>query len=222
MNRFLSSALLSSLLLAGGAHAQNRRNDWERKQDRHEVRQDKRELRDDRRDVAELEAVLARFDRAWSMQSEQEMSAVEDRLRQLLHAELAEGRAELARDNGEVRRSQREVKASRREARQDWGWSRRDDRKDLRDDRKDLRDDRRDAQAEAATQWTRVSIARELSRVMGSRMQQDLQRSRSLIVQLIEVARYEVQQGQQELREDRQERREDRKERREDRRENRR
>jgi hypothetical protein len=219
MNRLLSSALISSLLLAGGAHAQNRRNDWERKQDNHEVRQDKRELRDDRRDVAELEAVLARFDKAWSQQNEQEMYAVEERLRQLLHAELAEGRAELARDQGEARRSQREVHGSRREARQDWGWKgRADDRRDVRDDRRDLKDDRRDVRAEAASQMTRLNIARELSRVMGSRQPQDLQHSRALIVQLIQVAQHEVRETKQEVREDRQERREDRRERREDRR----
>ncbi len=203
----LAPALVASLLFASAAHAQEWRNQRERAQDRRELRQDKQELRDDRRDVAELEAVLDRFDRARSQRRELELVAVEKRLRELLREELAEGRVELARDKAEIRRDNREVRS-------EWGEGRRD----LRDDRRDRRDDIRDARVEAATQAQRKQIAREMNSLMGSRRPKDLQRMRTLIVDLLQLARKEVHQTQQELREDRRELREDRRETREDRR----
>ena len=42
-----------------------------------------------------MQAVLTRFDAAWSQRNEREMASVESRLRELLHTELAESRAEL-------------------------------------------------------------------------------------------------------------------------------
>lgn len=201
MNRFSTAFIATVLLSAGAANAQWHGN--ERRQDNREVHQDKAALRDDRRDLADLEDVLARFDRAWNRQDERAMSAVEDRLRELMRQEFAESRAEYEKARGEVRRSDREVRRD--------GWGRPGARAD---DRRDRRDDVRDTRVEAATLQTRAAIARELHWVMGSRNPSDLQRERNLIAQLVQVARVEVQQSKQELREDRQERREDRRERR--------
>lgn len=197
MNR-LSSALLASLLLAGSAQAQ----DWghkpkERVQDRQEVRQDRREQRDDRLDLKELKAVLASFDQARSRKNERDMKAVEVRLKTLLRAELAEGRVELASDKAEVRRSGNEVRHA-------------DNRWEARDERKDVRDDRRDVRVEAASQRERLRVARELDSLVGSRRPSDLQRERSLIVELINLGEKELRQNGQERQEDRRERREDR------------
>jgi hypothetical protein len=219
MNRFSSAFIATVLLSAGVANAQPARNQNEARQDRQEVRQDKQALRDDRRDVADLEDVLARFDRAWNRQNEREMTAVENRLRELMRQELAESRAEFDAAQAEARRSGRELRSEQREAnRGGWGRPETYDRRDVRDDRRDRRDDVKDTRVEVATLQTRAAIARELHWVMGSRNPVDLQRERNLITQLIQVARAEVQQTKQELREDRQERREDRQERREDRR----
>lgn len=221
MNR-ISSALVAALLFAGSAQAQERRNSKERVQDHQELRQDRRELRDDRRDLEALEAVLTRFDNAWARRSEREMTAVEGRLRELLRAELAEGRVELAADRGEARRSQRELRAERWDARGTPAWgrpgARADARRDVRDDRRDARDDKRDARVEAAAQRTRRAIARDLEEVEGLRQPGALHRKRTLIVELIGLAEQELNQGRQELREDRRELREDRRETREDRR----
>lgn len=220
MNRLSSALLIGSLFLAGAAHAQDWRNRQERRQDRQEVHQDKREIRDDRRDLAEMQAVLTRFDAAWSQRNEREMASVEARLRELLHTELAESRAELERDKAEVRRDNREVRGDRRELGRDELWGKpgafADDRRDMRDDRRDRRDDVRDAQQEVASMRTRQAIARELFSLMGSRRAYDLQRQRTLIVELINLAQLEVRDSHQELREDQREKREDRRETRED------
>jgi hypothetical protein len=221
MNR-LSSALFASLFLAGAAHAQDWHNRQERAQDHRELRQDARATRDDRKDLADLQAVLNRFDNAWGQRNEREMAAVEGRLRELLREELAEGHAEMARDRAEVRQDNREVRGDRREVRRDEVWGRpvvtANDRRDMRDDRRDRRDDVRDARAEAASQRSRKVIAWELSPLMGSRRPADLQQERSLIVELIGLAQRELEQDHKEIREDRHELREDRHETREDRR----
>ena len=86
----------------------------------------------------------------------------------------------------------------------------------MRDDRRDRRDDVRDAQQEVASLRTRQAIARELFSLMGSRRAYDLQRQRTLIVELINLAQLEVRDSHQELREDQREKREDRRETRED------
>lgn len=213
MNR-ISSALFASLFIAGAAHAQGWHNRQERAQDHRELQQDKRATRDDRKDLAEMQAVLNRFDTAWAQRNEREMAAVEVRLRELLREELAEGHAEMARDRAEVRRDNREVRGDRRDAQRDEMWGRpvanANDRHDLRDDRRDRRDDVRDARAEAASQRSRSVIAWELNPLMGSRRPADLQRIRSLIVELIGLDQQELQQDHREIREDRQETREDR------------
>jgi hypothetical protein len=199
MNRLSSSALVATLLFTSSACAQDRHNRVERAQDRAELRQDKRETRDDRRDVAELEAVLARFDAARASKDDREMLSVEAWLRELVKQELAEGRAELASDKAEVRRDTREVRAD--------GWQGGQER---RDDRRDRKDDVRDAQVEAGSQAARKTIARELSSLVGSRRPADLNRTRTLITELIGLGRQEVRGDQQEKREDRRELREDR------------
>jgi hypothetical protein len=85
----------------------------------------------------------------------------------------------------------------------------------------DRRDDKRDTRVEAATHQTRKKISRELSILRGSRWPADMQRSRALIVELIQLAKQEVGQTRQELREDKRETREDKRETREDKRETR-
>ncbi|WP_224360490.1 hypothetical protein [Hyalangium versicolor] len=221
MNR-ITTALAASFFIASAAYAQPPRNRQERAQDRQEVRQDQRAIRDDRKDLAELQAVLSRFDNAWAQRNEREMSAVESRLRELLRQELAEGKKEMAQSQAEVRRDNREVHGDRRELGRDEMWGKpvafANDRRDLRDDRRDRRDDVQDARAEAASHRTRSAIAWELSPLMGSRRPADLQRMRSLIVDLIGLAQQEIQQDHSELREDHRENREDRRETREDRR----
>lgn len=199
MNR-LSSALFASLFIAGAAHAQDWHNRQERAQDHKEMRQDVRAARDDRKDLEELQAVLNRFDAAWTQRNEREMAAVEVRLRELLREELAEGHAEMSRDRAEVRRDQHEVRRDEM-----WGKP-----VATADDRRDRRDDVRDARAEAASQRSRKVIAWELSPLLGSRRPADLQRVRSLIVELIGLAQRELQQDHKELREDQREMREDR------------
>ncbi|QRN99046.1 hypothetical protein JRI60_08495 [Archangium violaceum] len=181
----LSSALVASLLLAGSAHAQSQRDRIERAQDRHEVRQDTAQRADDRMDVAELERVLARFDAARARRNNAELAAVDDRLRELLRAELAEGRTEMAQARAEARDDRRESRA-------------------------ETRDDVRDARVEAASQTARKTIARELSSLSGARSQAQLERKRELIVELVRLGKQEVRQDQRETREDRKELREDR------------
>ncbi|MCY1078121.1 hypothetical protein [Archangium lansingense] len=171
-----SSALVASLLLAGSAHAQSR---MERAQDRHEVRQNAAQRSDDRMDVAELERVLERFDAARGRRNNAaELAAVDNRLRELLRAELAESRAETSQ--------------AKAEARKEWGESRAENR-----------DDVRDARVEAASLAARKTIARELNSLMGARSPAQLNRKRELIVELVRLGKQEVRQDRQEQREDR-------------------
>lgn len=223
MLRTLISALVVSLLAAGcAAHAQAPRNRVERAQDRQELRQDARERTDDWRDVASLETVLADFDRARSPVNASALHTVDARLRHLLRAELAEGSNELSKDRAEVRKDNQEVRSDHREVGKDVAQGRpgaySDDKHDLRDDRRDRRDDVRDANAEARSQADRLRVARELAALEGRYAPAELNRKRSLIVELIQLARQEVRQDGSETREDRREIREDRHETREDRR----
>ena len=183
-----SSALAAALLLAGSAQAQNPKarapeHQEIRAPDRQEERQNTAERRDDRKDVAELERVLERFDNARSRRNNTaELAAVDNRLRELLRAELAEGRNEKAEARAETRR--------------EWGESRAENR-----------DDVRDARVEAASQTARKTIARELNSLMGARAQGQLNRKRELIVELVRLGKQELRQDRQEQREDRKDRR---------------
>jgi hypothetical protein len=186
-----SSALVAALLLAGSAQAQNQKlqvlsapeqRDI-RAPDRQEERQNASERRDDRMDVAELERVLERFDKARARRNNTaELAAVDSRLRELLRAELAEGRNEKAQ--------------ARTETRREWGESRAQNR-----------DDVRDARVEAASQTARRTIARELDSLMGARAQGQLNRKRELIVELVRLGKQELKQDRKEQREDRKDRR---------------
>lgn len=186
-----SSALVAALLLAGSAQAQNQKlpllrtpeNREIRAPDRHEERQNTTERMDDRMDVAELERVLARFDKARAQRhNAAELAAVDNRLRELLRAELAEG--------------SKEKLQARAEARREWGESRAENR-----------DDVRDARAEAASLAARKTIARELNSLMGARAPSQLNRKRDLIVELVRLGKQELRQDRQEQREDRKDRR---------------
>jgi hypothetical protein len=175
--KLLSSALAAALLLAGSAHAQSPM------QDRQEVRQNAAQRADDRMDVAELERVLERFDKARGRRNNAaELAAVDNRLRELLRTELAEGRVEKAE--------------ARAESRREWGESRAENR-----------DDVRDARAEAASQAARKTLARELNSLMGVHAQKKLDRKRELIVELVRLGKQELRQDRQEQREDRKDRR---------------
>ncbi|AKJ03947.1 hypothetical protein ATI61_116194 [Archangium gephyra] len=182
-----SSALAAALLLAGSAQAQNQKPRAPepheiRAPDRHEERQDAAERRDDRKDVAELERVLERFDNARARRhNAAELATVDNRLRELLRAELAEGREEKSQARAETRR--------------EWGESRAENR-----------DDVRDARVEAASQTARKTIARELNSLMGARSQAQLSRKRELIVELVRLGKQELRQDRQEQREDRKDR----------------
>jgi len=181
-----SSALAAALLLAGSAQAQGQKMQPHaeiRAPDRHEERQDAAERGDDRKDVAELERVLERFDNARARRhNASELAAVDNRLRELLRAELAEGREEKSQARAETRR--------------EWGESRAENR-----------DDVRDARVEAASQTARKTIARELNSLMGARSQAQLSRKRELIVELVRLGKQELRQDRQEQREDRKDRR---------------
>ena len=185
-----SSALVAALLLAGSAQAQHQKLPLRtpdhreiRAPDRHEERQNATERMDDRMDVAELERVLTRFDKARAQRNNAaELAAVDNRLRELLRAELAEGRNEKLQARAETRR--------------EWGESRAENR-----------DDVRDARAEAASLAARKTIARELNSLMGARAPSQLNRKRDLIVELVRLGKQEVRQDRQEQREDRKDRR---------------
>jgi hypothetical protein len=185
-----SSALAAALLLAGSAQAQGQKMQPHapehheiRAPDRHEEHQNTAERRDDRMDVAELERVLERFDKARARRNNTaELAAVDNRLRELLRAELAEGREEKAQ--------------ARTETRREWGESRAENR-----------DDVRDARVEAASQTARKTISRELNSLMGARSQAQLSRKRELIVELVRLGKQELRQDRQEQREDRKDRR---------------
>lgn len=160
----------------------------EHARDRAELRQDRRELADDRRDAAWMEQLLARFDAARAGRARGALAAVENEALRTLDRERQEARAELARSHAEVRRDARDPGA---------------DRRDLRDDRRDRRDDRRDlARVEA--------IRSEFWSLRGRMDRRALDRKRSLLVEMVRLARAELREDHRELREDRREEREDR------------
>jgi len=191
----LAIVVAATFLAPAAALAQARPG--ERKVNQAEKRQNRRQSVDDAVDTARLQKVLADFDAARAAGSAAKLRSVDARLQALMRQEAREGRRELRQDSREVRRSRRERNRNVRGAAR-------------RDDRRDLRDDRRDRRAEARSAARRSAIATELSRLHGRYDQGALARKRSLIVELIALARQEQRQNRRERREDRRERREDR------------
>jgi len=195
-------------------------------QDHRELRQDAAAQRDDWRDLKRLEMTLGRFDTARATNNPVELRAVDDEVRRLLAAELAEGRAELAKDRAEVRRDVREVRRDRREIRRDEERRPREgapqaDRREFQDDQRDLRQDVRDVRVEQASQRRTWAIASEYEALSGHMDGGALAQKRLLLTELIGLARQELRQDRREIREDRRELREDRRELRDDARRNR-
>lgn len=198
---FSTKALVMALAVVGSvaapaARAQHNvgRDRMERAQDRHEMRQDVRQVRDDRMDLAQLEAVLAEFDRIRASRQLGLMAGLDSRVMGLMREEAYESRQEGYQKAGEVRRETAEVY--------------RDGMR--RDDRRDARDDRRDLNQEMGQSMRRRQIAQEYRGLMGRADPMSLNRKRALLSELVSIARQELRGSRQELREDRRELREDR------------
>ena len=140
-------ALVCGLVVPSAAQAKPPHN-------RVEQAQDRREARDDRRDLAELEALLTRYDAARNARHfGRRLTDVEDRIRRHLREELAENRTEVARAK---------------------------------------RESRREARAETALYTRRVALARELNGLLGDMRPASVSRKRTLLTELIQVARTEI------------------------------
>jgi len=205
---------MAGSMTAGAAFAGDvARDRMEKVQDRRELRQDARQTMDDRLDVAKLEATLAEMDRARTARRPMELAAVDRRVMDLLRVEAMETRVEMTQKAGEVRRDNVELRSDAREIPRD---ANPDARRDLRDDRRDKRDDRRDLTGEGIQASRRRQIAIEYRGLVGRQDAPSADRKRTLLVELIGIARNELRGDHQEMREDKRELREDRRETRED------
>ena len=223
---FKLKAVTMAMALAGGlsAHAafagDVARDHMERAQDRQEIRQDARQDMDDRMDVAKLEATLVELDRARASRRPFEVAQVDRKVMELMREEAFESRMELAQKAGEVRKDNGELRSDGREVRRDVGMGMPgktgNDARDMRDDRRDKRDDRRDLAKEQLQASRRYQIAQEYRGLMNRPDPGSMSRKRTLLVELIGIARSEVRQDVKETREDHRELREDRRETRED------
>lgn len=223
---FKTKAVAMALAVTGGLTAQAAfagdvaRDRVEKVQDRREIRQDARQTMDDRLDVVKLEATLAELDRARARPRPVEVSMVDRRVMELLHAEAVESRVEMTQKVGEVRKDNAELRSDRREVVQDKAMGTpvkaANDVHDMRDDRRDKRDDQRDLAKEAVQASRRHQIATEYRGLMNRADAPSMDRKRVLLVELIGIARAEVRGDRQEMREDHKELREDRRETRED------
>jgi hypothetical protein len=223
---FKTKAVAMALAVAGGLTAQAAfagdvaRDRMEKAQDRGEMRQDGRQAMDDRMDLAKLEATLAEMDRVRATRRPAELAMVDRKVMELIRDEAVESRTEMAQKAGEVRKDSGELRSDRREVRQDTAMGMPgktvNDTHDLRDDRRDKRDDQRDLAKEQMQATRRHQIAMEYRGLMNRADQPSVDRKRTLLVELIGMARNEVRGDRQELREDKKELREDRRETRED------
>jgi hypothetical protein len=194
-------------LAAPPARADEVRRDLrEQAADRRELRQDRAAIDDDERDLARLQQLLAALDAAGARGDRAAVLRLDTDLERELAAEARETRLEAARGRLEQRRDRQEVREERREG----------DRAGARDERRDRRDDRHDTLQEKRLELRREAIGREWAGLRGRTGPADLAARRSLLLELIELARREVRGDHQEIREDRRELREDRRETRED------
>jgi hypothetical protein len=187
--------LLVGALLLPATAAMAQPGEW--RENRRESRQDHRELRDDLRDARRLEGLVARFERARYANNYGELYQLDNELRGLVQNELAESQRELRQDHREVRRD---------------GWER------GWDGRRDRRDDIRDARVERNSLERRYQVARQLDYLYGRMDWNALNQKRSLMNELIMLARQEVREDHQEAREDWRERGDDWRDRRDHRR----
>ncbi|MFO0579973.1 MAG: hypothetical protein U1A78_38870 [Polyangia bacterium] len=217
---------LALSLIPVAAHAQRRpeirQDKREVRQDQREVRQDQRQLADDRRDARRYANLLAAFDQARASAQPQAMAAIDQRVQTAINAEINESNREVAQKGAEANRSQAEVGRGRREVGRDMvrGQPVRaaDDRRDLRDDRRDAADDRRDARREVMDNNRLRTLAAEYAGLVGRFDPPSMERKRTVLVTLNQMAAAEVAGDRRETREDRREMREDKRELREDRR----
>ncbi|MDC0714829.1 hypothetical protein POL68_40650 [Stigmatella sp. ncwal1] len=200
MSKWLLATMAFSLPVLAFADGPHRRG--ERVENRQEAQQNRQEQRDDRRDLKQLENLIARFDAAWSRRHHDALRQVDADLRAYVAADLAENRYELSDAQAEVRRDTHEVRDARYAH----------DRREFQDAQRDRRDDKRDVRVEAEALRRTRGIQRELEGLYGRVDRNSLERKRSLMMELLQMARTEQEHNRQEIREDRRESREDRRE----------
>ncbi|MFM7200451.1 MAG: hypothetical protein ACKO6N_06650 [Myxococcota bacterium] len=214
---------LLALSVSFNASASPAQNRYEHNANKSEQAQNRYERRDDKLDLVQLENLLRRFDQAKAARRPALMSDVDSDVLKALAAELVEGRQEVAQKYDEAARSGQELAQGRAEAGRDAAYMApppvvRDDVRDVRKDAADYREDRADLNREQNIQLRKRSLAREYRTFAHMHDPRSSMRKRAVLIDLITLAKMEVQENRKEKHEDRNERREDKQERHEDRR----
>lgn len=214
---------LLALSVSFSASANPGQNRYENTANKVEQSQNRYERRDDKLDLVQLENLLRRFDQAKAARRPGLMSEVDSDVLRVLASELAEGRQEVAQKYDEASRSGQELAQGRAEAGRDAAYMApppvvRDDVRDARKDAADYREDRADLNREQNIQLRKRSLAREYRTFAHMHDPRASMRKRGILLDLITLAKLEVQDNRKEKHEDRNERREDKHERHEDRR----
>ncbi len=184
--------------------------------DHHELGKDRRALRDDLRDEQRATWLLQEFDRAAAARDRRALNDIEDRVLEALRDEQAEAYRETGAAAREARRSEQEARHEQRELAWD---AQRGDRREFRHDQRDLADDRRDAAKDRHDLMSQLAyrqriqdLTNEWTRLRGLRGSQWMRRKHGILVELVELSRYEIRADMNEVREDREERHEDQRE----------
>lgn len=222
--RNMTIALFSLTLMSSTlTFAQPHQNKVEHMDNQAQKSLNRSERKDDRMDLRELQNLLERMDQAVASRRPALLSDVDSGVLRALHRELGEDRAELYNKSLEAQRSTQELAGSQIETRRDGAYLApppvmRDDLRDAADDRRDVVEDRVDLAREQDQHLRKRSLAQQYRGLAHQHYPRAVAQKRAILVQLIDLARIEIGDGNKEKKEDRLERAEDKRERREDRR----
>lgn len=222
--RTISTFVLAlSFLASSAAFAQHHQNRMEQMDNQGQKAIERSERKDDRMDLRELQSLLARMDQATAVRSPAMLSEVDSGVLRALHRELSEDRIETNNKAVEAQRSAQELGAARMETGRSGAMIApppvvRDDMRDAADDRRDLVEDRVDLAREQDQHLLKRGLAQQYRGLAHQHYPRAVAKKRAILVQLIDLARVEIGDGNKEKKEDRMERKEDKRERREDRR----
>lgn len=213
---------LSALTFSTPAFAQPGQNHAEHVNNKIEKQMNRAERHDDRLDLAQMQNLLARFDQARASRRPALMSEVDSDVLRALAFELREGRVESGRKANEANRSGQEAMQQRHEAGRDAAMMAppgmvADGARDARKDMADMREDQLDLVRERNLQMRKRDIAMGYERLAHRHDPRSAALKRSMLNDLVMLAKAEVMDNKKEKMEDKRERHEDRHERREDR-----
>ena len=196
MRHLARHVALLALLLPAAALAQDR----DVRHDHGELRRDQAEVSDDVRDLRWAETLQARFEDAWRARDWNAVRRIEDGVARYIQQELGDARNDVAHDAEAARRAEAEVRQDRRAG----------DHHEAREDIAKVRHNRAETERDEAVFKRLTDLQQRFAELRGRTDRRDMERKRDIIVDLVVMARGELNHDARDQHHDREQLREDR------------